>query len=1463
MQYRFTLKSKGSFFKKVFPLLMVLLGAFAGNISAQCAWTSSTVLPTSALDKPVAVVGTNLYSFAGVENGAVVSTSRKFDGTTWSLIAPLPTAVEFPSAVSDGSNIFIMGGITATPQTTNYRYNVATNTYTTLAPLITGTWSHAAVLLNGKIYKIGGIAAAATNAVHIYDIATNTWTVGLNYPQNAAFVSAVADNGFIYAAGGVDLAGSTKTYRYDPVANVWNDAAIADLPATRWAAAQAFYRGGFVLAGGFAGGDAISNISATAISWDPLTNVWNTLPAMPLDRARMTGGILNDSFYVVGGRSSLQPAGPTAFTGNTNNYRLYCPPPPPCTGTPNPGNTIASPQAVCVGTPVTFTVINPTVGTGVTYQWETSVLAAGPWTNAAGSSTSASYTTTPSANDFYRLRVTCASVVGTSTPVQVTVSACTCLTPDIATICEGLTQRIAVNGAGIPGGPTTVSSGPITVNVPDANTAGITTPLTVALPAGASITSMSVNFNMTHTFDGDMTFNLVAPNGAVYNLVNRRGLAGDNFVNTTISSTSLTPISGGVAPFTGTFSGDGAIGVGSTGFPSSVATFSGLYSVPNGTWRLDMRDHAGLDFGILTSWSLTFNYNILPIATWSGPAGTIFSNAAGTTAYVAGTQANTIWVTPTVTSTYVATIVGGPCAGANNSVITVLPRPIVSITPTTGCSPLTITASGANTYAWTPAAGLNTTSGAVVIANPIVTTTYSVTGRGTNGCAAVPVTATVSASPTAAVISAVAGSVFQIQEGFTTVLPTGWARQNLSSPLGAQNWGQGLTAVFNSFNGAPTAYAHNNFNATTGDNTISSWMFTPVVNIKNGDVISFYTRTQDPAANGGLTFPDRLELRMSTNGASVNAGTTNASVGDFTNLLLTVNPTLTPTGYPFTWTKFTATVTGVTGTVSGKFAFRYFVTNGGSGANSDNIGVDQVEFSTPSSANCANVTTNLKVDVTGGVGPFTIVYTNGTTQTIINNYVSGSNIQVSPAVTTTYSIVSVTGANGCLAPASTGTATVVITPPASVTTQPTSQSASCGSITTFTAALVINAPVYQWQIQTTTGGPWVNLTNVAPYSGVTTNTLGINPVATGMTGYKYRLQYEGACTVGINYTNVATLTVTPLALTITPNPVSKCAAGAPVLIGAPSTQTVLNFTNSTPGAVADGVVAGISRDVIVTGVTGQIQKIRVKINATSNYVADLVISLKAPNGKIINLDYLLNRTNNAPVGTPVGFVNTIFNLNRTVRGNIPTNVPASQAINNFDDPFTAEFPIDNQQATFFVGVPSGPTGFAANTTLPSDMYNFSPLSDANGVWTLAMYDAGPPDPATFLNYTLEITYGGAPATFALTPTTGLFTNAAGTTPYLGGNVAQVYAAPLASTVYSATVTAGACSTAPFDLPVNIYTPVTGSPTLNNAATCVTKNASFTVGGTLTGGPGFIHQYQVSTDNGATYINVPKDRKSVV
>lgn len=183
----------------------------------------------------------------------------------------------------------------------------------------------------------------------------------------------------------------------------------------------------------------------------------------------------------------------------------------------------------------------------------------------------------------------------------------------------------------------------------------------------------------------------------------------------------------------------------------------------------------------------------------------------------------------------------------------------------------------------------------------------------------------------------------QLSENFSNIaaLPgAGWVFTNNSAPAGVTSWFQGNTGVFTAQAGAPDSYAAANFNAAALGGNISLWALTPTLtNLQNGVTVSFFTRTETSAPT-----PDRLEVRLSLNGASSNVGATDSSVGDFTTLLLTVNPTQAAGGYPTAWTQFTATLSGLPpGVSSGRIGFRYFVTD--TSVNGDYIGIDTLVVS--------------------------------------------------------------------------------------------------------------------------------------------------------------------------------------------------------------------------------------------------------------------------------------------------------------------------------------------------------------------------------------------------------------------------------------------------------------------------------------------------------------------------------------
>jgi len=186
----------------------------------------------------------------------------------------------------------------------------------------------------------------------------------------------------------------------------------------------------------------------------------------------------------------------------------------------------------------------------------------------------------------------------------------------------------------------------------------------------------------------------------------------------------------------------------------------------------------------------------------------------------------------------------------------------------------------------------------------------------------------------------------------------GWFQTNQSNPVGASTWNVPTTAVTafasGAQSGAALSYAIVNFNSTTGAGDISNWLISPIVSLQNGDIITFYTRTVTPNANPtpANTFPDRLELRLSTNGAfTANPSAGELDLADFTTLCTSVNPNLLLTGagsYPGVWTQYSYTVTGLTGPTDSKLAFRYWVIDGGpTGANSNIIALDTFDVTRP------------------------------------------------------------------------------------------------------------------------------------------------------------------------------------------------------------------------------------------------------------------------------------------------------------------------------------------------------------------------------------------------------------------------------------------------------------------------------------------------------------------------------------
>jgi len=224
-----------------------------------------------------------------------------------------------------------------------------------------------------------------------------------------------------------------------------------------------------------------------------------------------------------------------------------------------------------------------------------------------------------------------------------------------------------------------------------------------------------------------------------------------------------------------------------------------------------------------------------------------------------------------------------------------------------------------------------------------------------------------------------------LNEGFTSpfnIPANGWATFNSSVPTGtATGWRQGY-GLFAALSGNTFDYfSADLFSCNSTGGGISNWLFTPTLNLVNGAVVQFATRTAlaiDQNSNyitSENPFPDRLQVRLSATG-STGAITGTASVGSYTTLLMDINPNLNTNtttavtsgtmvnGYPQVWTIYTVQISGLTAPApNARIAFRYFVdmaSGGGTSTtytNSYYIGLDNVKVTMPCGASVTSFTT--------------------------------------------------------------------------------------------------------------------------------------------------------------------------------------------------------------------------------------------------------------------------------------------------------------------------------------------------------------------------------------------------------------------------------------------------------------------------------------------------------------------------
>jgi hypothetical protein len=134
-------------------------------------------------------------------------------------------------------------------------------------------------------------------------------------------------------------------------------------------------------------------------------------------------GTTNGDFYSLDGVGGSPNANYGTETSNLNTKpatgQIYRFTPVQCSGAPSAGTIASNITSGCYGAAVALSVTGSSTGCGISYQWESAPVSAGPWTTVVGA-TSATYNTTLTSTICYR-RITSCSISGLS---ATTSSAC-------------------------------------------------------------------------------------------------------------------------------------------------------------------------------------------------------------------------------------------------------------------------------------------------------------------------------------------------------------------------------------------------------------------------------------------------------------------------------------------------------------------------------------------------------------------------------------------------------------------------------------------------------------------------------------------------------------------------------------------------------------------------------------------------------------------------------------------------------------------------------------------------------------------------------------------------------------------------------------------------------------------------------------------------------------------------------
>ncbi len=293
-------------------------------------WKKAAPSPFARVESPTAVVGGKLYLFGGfTEDLGASNHVDVYDpaANTWSRKGDMPTQLTHLNPAIDGDTIWFAGGFKGKhpgPVSSEvWKYAVETDTWTPGPALPERRAGGGLVVVKNRLHYFGGYHPDRdTNSGDHFSLLLaggKEWEREADLPDSRGHISAVELEGKIYALGGdhghdktqIDVA---SCHRYDPATKQWST--LASLPEGRshFESSTLIHRGKILVVGGRCNrSKPARNVVGDVLQYDPKTNGWQTVGAMPEKVLAPSAGIIGGKLIVTGGGLN----NPRPLTANT------------------------------------------------------------------------------------------------------------------------------------------------------------------------------------------------------------------------------------------------------------------------------------------------------------------------------------------------------------------------------------------------------------------------------------------------------------------------------------------------------------------------------------------------------------------------------------------------------------------------------------------------------------------------------------------------------------------------------------------------------------------------------------------------------------------------------------------------------------------------------------------------------------------------------------------------------------------------------------------------------------------------------------------------------------------------------------------------------------------------------------------------------------------------------------------